>query len=74
MTTVINNPGDGGGNGPTGLIIGILAIVILGALFFIFVLPSIRGGQAPADESTNDDINIDVTLPAGSGEQGGPEN
>ncbi len=59
MTTVVNNPGGGGDrdSGGAGLIIGIVIVLIILALFFIYVLPAIRG-NAPGD--TN---NIDINLP-----------
>ncbi len=68
MTTVINNPG-GSNDGESasdiwGAVVGILLIVVLAILFFIYGLPAI---QNRADNTSNDrDINIDVTLPANS--------
>ncbi len=60
MTTVINNPGNNeGSGGATGLIVGIIALIIVVALFFVYVLPMIRNSPGPKDNS----INVKVTLP-----------
>ena len=62
MTTVINNPGNN--TESTDSAIGFVAVIILMivviALFFVYVLPMIRNSEAPK----NDDIDINVTLPA----------
>jgi hypothetical protein len=63
-----NNPGgnDGGSSAMTA-IVAILVIVIIGlAVYFGFF----RGAAAPANGGTN--INIDASLPTGSGDAGGP--
>ncbi len=59
MTTVINNSGDG--KDPTGMIVGLIALIIVITLFFVYVLPVIQGSGVPK----NDSINIDVKLPTG---------
>jgi hypothetical protein len=65
MTTVVNNPGEGSG---AGTIIGIVVAIILIALLFIYGLPAIRGGSAPAPGA-----NINVTVPTGSSGGGAAE-
>lgn len=60
MTTVINNPGNNSDSGDaTSLIVGIIALIIVAALFFMYALPMIRNSQAPKDNS----IDVKVTLP-----------
>jgi hypothetical protein len=63
-----NNPGgNDGGNSAMTAIVAILVIVIIGlAVYFGFF----RGAGAPVDSGTNIDIN--ATLPTGSGQEGGP--
>ena len=63
MTTIINTPGsnNNGDDSGLGIIAGILIAIIAIVLFFIYGLPAIRGNEAPKD----DDVNINVTLPAG---------
>lgn len=69
MTTVINNPGDGDSSSAMGVIVGIIVVIILGALFFMYALPAIRGGAAPQDDSGS--LNINVDLPTGGTDSGG---
>ncbi len=66
MTTIVNSPGTGeNSSGALGVIIGILVVVILAILFYIYVLPSMR--SQPAEQ---DSVNVNIELPAGqSGEQ-----
>lgn len=64
-----NNPGNGdnGGSGAMTAIVAIVVIVILAlAVYFGFF----RGAGAPTDGGTNIDIN--ATVPAGSGQVPGP--
>ncbi len=62
MTTVINTPGNGGGSdngGGVGILIGVISLVIVVGLFFIYVLPYIRAGATP----NNGSINVNLKLP-----------
>ena len=62
MSTVINNPGNGeGSDNAVGMIIGVVVLIVVIALFFVYVLPMIRDNN-PTPSGTN----INVTLPAGS--------
>lgn len=61
MTTVINPPGNAeSSNSAITLIIGLIALVIVAALFFVYVLPEIRNPGAPKDGS----IDVNIKLPA----------
>lgn len=67
MATVINNPGDGGGGGndsSSGVFIGIiLAVVVAGALFFIYGLPAMRNTDTGPTINVPDKVQIDVNAP-----------
>ncbi len=61
MATVINNPGNGGReDSGIGMIIGVLVVIVLIVLFFVYGLPAIRNNQTAPN-----DINVDVDLPGG---------
>ena len=61
MTTVINNPGNGdGGDSVIGLVVGVLILVLVGVLFFVYGLPAIRNATAPSKDGA---ININVKMP-----------
>lgn len=63
MTTIINNPSSGGERDSTiTIIIGVLAGLILITLFFIYVLPVIRGNK---EETKNDGSSLEVKLSSG---------
>jgi len=66
MSTVINNPSSDGEGGATGLIIGIMLVIVIGALFFIYGLPAIRGANAPQQGA----IDVNIKLPTGGGNGG----
>lgn len=63
MTTVINNPGNGdGSDSAVGMIVGIIVLLMIVGLFFVYALPAIRGsGAAPQ----NGAIDVNVKLPSG---------
>lgn len=67
MATVINNP-SGGDDSSVGVIVGIVAIVLLVILFFVYALPAIRGTNASAPAQTSG-AQINVTLPGGNASQ-----
>ncbi len=57
MTTVVNNPPPQNNNGgPAGMIIGVILVLVLTLLFFVYGLPMLRG-TADSDRSG---INVDV--------------
>jgi hypothetical protein len=60
MTTVIN--GSGEDSSGAGLIIGVVVAIILIALFFMYGLPAMRGG-----EQKTTDINVTVPTPTNNG-------
>jgi hypothetical protein len=65
MTTVINNPGNGDdSSGVAGMIIGVVVLMLIGALFFIYGLPLIRNG---INNTPSKSIDINVKLPVDSG-------
>ena len=43
MATVVNNPSDTGSNG-MGLILGVLLLLVIAFLFFVYGLPMLNGG------------------------------
>ena len=64
MATIINNPpaqspapSDGGGSA-TGIIVGIVLVIIVGFLFFVYGLPAMRGNQDMNNNNTGPTINI----------------
>lgn len=60
MTTVINNPGDGQGtDGTMSMIVGVIVLLVVVGLFFVYVLPMIRDNNAPRES-----IDVNVKLPA----------
>lgn len=68
MTTVINNPGKGeGSDSSVGLIIGLVILLAILGLFFVYALPAIRGvGTQPQNGNVNINVKLpsNVTLPA----------
>jgi len=61
MPTVINNPSTESESSGANLIIGVVIALLLIALFFIYIVPSIRGTNPPANEGTN--INVELPNP-----------
>lgn len=60
MATIVNNPAPGSDNG-MGFLLGIIILVVIGALFYFFALPYIRQGMS-GDVQVNvpKDINVNV--------------
>tara|TARA_R110000824_G_scaffold401771_1_gene615372 strand:+ start:76195 stop:76401 length:207 start_codon:yes stop_codon:yes gene_type:complete len=54
----INNTNDTGGGSSVGIIAGIIVVLLLIGLFFVYALPALRGSNAP--EATTIDLNVDV--------------
>lgn len=59
MTTVINSPGNREDSG-MGIFFGVVGALILIALFFVFVLPTLRDTDTTSEEGTT---QINVQLP-----------
>jgi len=62
MATIINNPGNQGSNEGfgTGLIITVFIMVLLGSLFFIYGLPTLRA----TEENRRGVQEIQIQVPA----------
>lgn len=74
MPTVINNPrNDGGNDSGVGLIVGILIAIVIVVLFFVYLLPAIRGGQTPQTPNTGG-ADVNVQLPNPSSNTNGGQN
>ena len=58
MSTIINTPRTDDSSG-AGLLIGIVLVIVLGALFIMYSLPMIRQNAAPRDNG----VDVNVTLP-----------
>ncbi len=62
MVTVVNNPPSSNeSGGPIGMIIGLVLVVVLVYLFFIYALPAIRQMQ-PSGTQINVPSQIDVNV------------
>ncbi len=62
MTTVINNPGNSNNDSSgVGMIIGVIVLIIVAALFIIYVLPRLRNSGAPPQNG----YNVNITVPSG---------
>jgi hypothetical protein len=64
MTTIVNNPpsSDNSG-GPMGMIVGIVVLVVLGYLVYVYGLPAIRqmGGTPQINVPSKIDVNVNQT-------------
>jgi hypothetical protein len=61
MTTIINTPPSGeSSDSVLGVVIGVIAILILIAIFFVYILPAMNTNAAPKTNS----IDVNVKLPA----------
>ncbi len=64
MATIINNPGNGEEtDSGLSMVMGVVLLLVIVGLFFIYVLPIIRNNQAVPQNST---IDVNVKLPAGN--------
>ena len=63
MATIINNPANQGSDEGAGIgfIFGILVVVLVGFLFFIYALPALRDSGAEKLPTTQ---NIEIQIPA----------
>ena len=67
MTTIVNTPaGANESNGGTGVIIGILILIVIGFLFFYYGLPAIRSvqlGTPQINVPAKIDVNVNQPTP-----------
>jgi hypothetical protein len=61
MTTIINTPRSGDDGGGVAMIFGIIVILALGALFYVYALPQLRE-QTP--ENTTTEIKVELPTPS----------
>ncbi len=61
MATIVNNPAPSNSDNGMGFLLGIIILVVIGALFYFFALPYIRQGMS-GDVQVNvpKDINVNV--------------
>ncbi len=69
MATVINNPSGTTDSSGSGALLGILVAVVLGILFFVYLLPAIQGTDRTNTSTT--EIKVDLPSTAGTGATGG---
>jgi multidrug efflux pump subunit AcrB len=59
MSTVINNPNvEGSASSGMGFVLGIIALLVLGGIFIVYLLPQLRAPQTEPAQTT-----IEVKLP-----------
>ncbi len=63
MTTVINNPGGEGDGSGSGIILGVVFVILLIVLFGVYGFPFLKGDKAPEPQQEDDTINVEVQLP-----------
>lgn len=66
MTTIVNTPpaANNDSGGVMGMVFGIVVLVVLGYLFFVFGIPAIRQFQSKGVQvNVPSDINVNVTQP-----------
>ena len=62
MATVINNPSSDNSGGPMGMIFGIIVLVVLGYLAYVYGLPAIRQmGGTQINVPSTIDVNVKQT-------------
>lgn len=60
MVTVVNNPSTGESNGGMGMIVGLVVLVVVGLLFFVYGLPALRQMQSGTTINVPDQIDVTV--------------
>lgn len=61
MATVINNPpASNNSGGPMGMIIGLIVLVVLAFLFFVYVLPAVQQTQSGTQINVPSEIDVNV--------------
>ena len=62
MATIINNPGNTEGGGSSiAVIVGVIVLVAIVGLFFVYGLPAMRSGT-PAPQETAIDVNVKLPV------------
>jgi len=62
MTTIVNTPPSGeSSDSGLGIILGVIVALILVALFFVYVFPTLRPNPVP--QSGNIDVNVKLPAP-----------
>ena len=63
MTTIVNNPPSDNSGGPMGMIIGIIVLVVLGYLVYVYGLPAVRNmsGTPQINVPSKIDVNVNQT-------------
>lgn len=73
MATIINNPSTG--EGSSGILIGVVLMLVLGGLFIVFALPTLRDNTSNRTDTGTptqvvpDKVQIDVNSQTPSGNQ-----
>ncbi|EKD52645.1 MAG: hypothetical protein ACD_61C00282G0007 [uncultured bacterium] len=63
-TTIINNPSTGDSGGGIGMIVGLVILLVIGYLFWVYGLPAIRNMQVGTPQiniPSQIDVNINQT-------------
>lgn len=68
MTTVVNNPAQQSESGGYGFFLGVIAIVVFGAIFIFYGIPAFRQmgtpqTTVPTEVKIPDKIDVNVTQP-----------
>jgi hypothetical protein len=63
MVTVINNPKSEGLESAVGMIMGIILLLVLIGLFFLYALPALRSDNIAPVPQQNGSLDVNVTLP-----------
>lgn len=72
MNTVVNNPPPAADSGSGAwMVVGIVIGIIIVLLLLYYGVPALRNANPSTDGDTGGNINVDITLPEGSGAEGG---
>ncbi len=65
MATIINNPGTTStdSNNGMGLVLGVLLLLVVAFLFFVYGLPAITRSAGGTTLNVPDKVNVNVTTP-----------
>ncbi|MDO8482558.1 MAG: hypothetical protein Q7S86_01915 [bacterium] len=65
MTTIINTPPtENSSDSGLGIVLGVIIGLILIVLFFVYILPTMRGTMPPTPQKS-DSIDVNIKLPVG---------
>jgi hypothetical protein len=68
MATIVNNPAPSSdSSGGVGMIVGLLLLLLVGFLFFVYGLPMLRQSTASPSITVPDKINVNVNPGTGGG-------